>query len=414
MADEQTGTTTPTQAPTEAPVSHPAPEKKAATSIREASRQLREAGAYPESQDAVAPDPALVADPITGEPDPNAPHWAQQTRNPDGTFGPKSDETATAEATAETAEGAEAVEGEAATGEEAAEERKPVLVSLPSGKDGEPEIEIALDGENAERIAERIAFLKNNGMRKQEFQKRLDAVERREGEVEQFVAAMETVPEMIVGNLNPAIRDRIFRALLPQYIEQSPELIEQWYNDPAARRLGLAELRESTVEGREQLSQRTTAAERARSVVKAVENLIPAHASDQDAEDFRADSLRYLASLRPEAVTPENVGEHLARYRHRYGFDRDASGAGTAGAVATGTPHKLTATASPVGDAALRLRAAQAASARLKEAQATRDAAAKLAREGAGAQPAARPAPPPNLNIQQAGKWLRQNGGRSW
>lgn len=405
MSDTPTPVAPETTAPPAAPEST---ETRAPSSIQEASQRFRQ-------QMAGVPDQPVGE--VT-DTDPNAPSWERPRDPATGQF-TRAEETATPDAAAAAApeEGELAPE---AQGEAEAESPEPVVVTLPAIGDrgGQAEeVQIALDPADPQSaaIADRLRFLANNGMRRQEFERQMASVQTQRAELEDFVAEWETVPEAVIGRMREDIQDRVFRALLPLYIERQPQLIEAWYNDESARRLGVADLKTQTVEDARTLEQARQARARGREVQAAVEQLIPSAASEEDVADFRADALRYLADLdrRGEPVTKENVRDLLASRLRRYGFSEPA-GPGSE-SVAAATPKKpAPVIARPVGDTAERLKAARNTPARLQELKATQAAAAKTPPAGQGAAPAQPLRPPPNLTITEASKWYRKHGGQSW
>lgn len=332
----------------------------------------------------VVADPAAVVDaPID---------TAARPRNPDGTFAKlNADADPDLPATADVA-----TDGEI-------EETPALRVSLPPRNEGEPETEIEV---NDPAIAERLRELRNNGMRRAEYNKQVSALAQQRAEMQEFAAIVETAPEVLIDRMTPERRERLFSYMLAMDFETHRPKIEQWYQDDVARREALLGMRDQVGKYRSEATQRSTAERRADEIRGAVRALVPETADEQDAQDFYTDALAHLTNVAHERgdIDPRAVAELLgSRHRRYFGANAPAAAAASASAAI--------AVARPVGPSAEELaKRARTAQARTQAAQATRVVAAKVAPQGAGAVPTVvDPRPPKGMDLKGTIEWARKN-----
>jgi len=322
-------------------------------------------------------------------------------------------ETASAEDTAK-----DAVDTDEATDEataEASEETSEsvVRITLP----GDPQRdEEDLDIEVTDpAVADRLARLKNDGLRRNEFQRRMKDVTAKESEIKAIEIEMATNPVgFLLERLAPARQLDVARALIAQNFEALAPDIEKYWTDEAERKLTLAEIKESMIEARRAAEAQTAQQHQVMQVVQTVHDLIPEQAPESDAEEFRRLSLLHLEAISRERgaiIRPDEVPTLLASLRSRYGFHQTGTTATPASASAEPSPATpRIAVARPVGENAKALaERAKAAQQRRKVVRAQRENAAAIAPPGAGAMPIERPKPPAGADVKQASAWLRQH-----
>jgi hypothetical protein len=347
--------------------------------------------------------------PDLGTPDDGAPldtaPWLNQPRNADGTFAPK-DET---EATTQTEPVASPTSGEPQAEAETEETPQAEVVALPPTREGQAEVEIEVTDPN---IAEHLRHLANNGLRSREFTRRMANVEAREAELRQIESALKVAPEVFVADLAPEVRPRLVKYLLAQHFEEIAPVIEQWWTNDTARREYLLDERTRVDDSKKELDANVLASRKAGEVRRAVVALIPEDVEQQDADDFVRDAMGYLTDLSMrdrKVIEPTEVPALLDRHRRRYGFAEAAvSGNGTS-STARKAPLPPRVVARPVGDTAQRLAEARAKQDRLRESQAQRNAASRVAPVGQGAVPASKPVYTPGQGFDKASAFVKKH-----
>lgn len=314
-----------------------------------------------------------------------------------------------------------ATEGEEAAGEDGDEEAEPtveeaaVRVTLPGDTQRDEE---DLDIEVTDpAIAERLARLKNDGMRRNEFQRRIGEVATRESKLKEVEVSMATNPVgFMLDRITPARQIEVARALMAQHFEALAPDIEKFWYDESERKLALADIKESTIEARRTTESEVQYQAQIQQVIQTVQGLIPDTANDADAEEFLRDSLLHLEALsreRKAVVNPAEVPTLLTSRLTRYGFPKTGTPAPakTAPSVTPVAPSPAAprvAVARPVGEDAKAIAdRAKAAQQRQKIVRAQRANAAAVAPAGAGAMPVERPKPPKGADVKAASAWVR-------
>ena len=198
-----------------------------------------------------------------------------------------------AEPPAPPAEGAEVppVEAEPAAPTE-------VVVSLPGRKPGDPPLEIVVDDP---AVANRLEQIVNDGMRRDEFNRQMEAVNKRAADVDAFddafridpigVVLQRTAPEHLVNMAKALLTDEaVLTALAEDPLFASAI---EWDEDKLA--LASARIQTLRYELKEQVAQlrdaRKTHAQFAEQVVGAIERIVPKTWSESQADQFVEDAL---------------------------------------------------------------------------------------------------------------------------
>lgn len=304
-------------------------------------------------------------------------------RNPDGTFA--------------------AVPAEAATdvSEPGSEgETGPVVVALPPRNEGEPEVEIEVSDP---AVAERLRELRNNGLRRVKYDQAMAEIEQQRSEFNEFISVLREAPEAIIDRMPAENRARVLRYLLASDLDTHRDYVAGVYNDDATRRLELAAMKEQQGQQMHIAQSRTAAERKADLIRREIRTLIPETAADGDAQDFYADAESFLARIAHERgdLDPREVATLLAARVARYW-----GGNGTQQRAPLGEARPVGPTAEAVAKKAATARAHVA---RVQAAQQTRQVAAKVAPQGAGAVPTTTPTPPPGQNLKERLAWFKQN-----
>lgn len=294
------------------------------------------------------------------------------------------------------------------------------------GAEADLEIEVADPA-----IAERLGRLKNDGLRRKQYEDRLATLNQRQAELDEVDQHLETDPVgFAIRHMTPERQLDVARALLLEHLDTLAPEIEGFLDNPADRQRARVELRDRQTATGDRLTQARQARATAQRIMSAVEALIPESADPADAEEFLFESRQYLATLAQQdrsRLTPETVPQLLARRIQRFGFDaartpappaRPAAPARNGAPPASPTP----ATARPVSDRARtiadrRPAAADAAASQrqIRTTQVRRAAATRVAPAGVGAAAAQVPVLPPEakVSIKAASKHIRDKVGNA-
>jgi hypothetical protein len=213
----------------------------------------------------------------------------------------------------------------------------------------------------------------------------------------------------LLNRVAPAKRRAVAEALLLDQFEALAPMIEQLWNDPAARYAKLDELRRSVESRRGEVVSSVTAARHAADVRSAVSDLIPDTANEGEAQEFFATSIALLQqrAMQNQSVTSTEVPAILAAHRRRF-FGASEPAAPTPPArpklAVRQTP---TIEAAPVVTASSTTVLSQEDVARRAKA---RTAALATAKPGAGVGAVQRDVGPASETIQERSKRLRAAG----
>lgn len=380
---------------------------------RQASAELLEKGPQP------AAEPAPAAEATAAAPEGEAPTEAATATEPQwdeaagrwrdpgtGNFvaapeGQEAGPTATEVA-------ADVPSEEAGAEETPAEDANLITVPLPNPRGGE---DLAVDVDDPE-VAEAVRHLVNNGMRREEFKRRMESVEQKESEQRELVARIQYAPESIVDALSPENRARFASYLLAQDFDRLLPMLQSWAENDITRQQALLYSQQQAFTSRQQFESAVATQRQERQIMRAVENLIPDHATPADADDFRQAAIARLTAVTQQGgdVRPETVAQHLDRDVRRFGFlpPADPDPSRTPSLVPT-QPAPSARSAPAPADVKARADATQQ---RLAQVAKQRQAAAPIAPRGAGAAPATtipRPA-----SFAEAGKIIKNIPREEW
>ena len=388
-------------APTEAP-----------SSFREASQQWI-GKMSPEEQ----AKPLEVEESATEDIDPNAVSWEGWTKDaqgkwhkPDGTF------AAAGEAPPETVE--------ATTGSEGPESPEEIPAT-------DPALRVELRGRNGETVpievtdpavAELLRANANDGLRRDEFNRRMAEVTTKEAELKAFESSLAEDPvNVLLDHVRPEIGVQVARALVLQHFEALAPEIEKWWGDVNERRISQMETERALEKHKAQFTKEQLREQRVAEIRSAISAVIPESVDEQTATDFFKDAERDLADAvrAGRAITAKDVPELIARRVRQYGFTPSAPSAAAISPAAPTTSAPVAAkpapvVARPVGDKAAELAdKARASTERMKAAQKARSLAAAVTPPGAGALPTTSKVPKAFDSIADASKAIRSTG-KSW
>jgi len=280
-------------------------------------------------------------------------------------------------------------------GEETTEAKTEFVVEVPGRRPGEEPIKLAVDdAETLERVNQAI----KGGLRRDEFNRSMEAVNRQREELDLVEQHLKIDPVgFLVEQVKPDIQVELVRHLLslPEVFEAVTADLEEW-QDPDKARARRAELGKDRADRSRQaereLSHLAAVREQGRKIRDTVEALVPADMNEEEAALFRDDCLTdvahwcranpKVARLRPEEV----IGILERRLRH-HGLTPESALAGLSSGqplrrATAAAPKKAPAPSTPDVPTAL------ATGAKLKQASVERREAAAIPGAGAGARPA--------------------------
>jgi len=346
-------------------------------------------------------------------------HWETQPRDDTGKWTVNEagervpvDESATTDATTAPADGTEAVtaEGETPAEEPGAAAPEPITLTLPNlrSPDGEP---IAIDTDDPE-VAETVRALTNAYSKREEVNRRLELIERRELDQREVETMIRQAPEMLLDSMNTENRQRFVLHALVTHLDEFRPLLTSWLQDDIRRREDALALREQSQAARAAYAQAKSELRTAHAIEKATMALVPWSATSEDVQDFRRVALLRLSELAEagQTITTDTLPRLLARDLSRFGWLPSEDGTPSAVApTAPVTPSLLkteSATASPVGARPAPVQAATSPT------PAQRKAAAAVT-PGGGAAVGATQFPAPKT-MADASRLLRQIDPATW
>lgn len=296
----------------------------------------------------------------------------------------------------------------------------PVTITLPPVRPGQEPLEIVADDpEAAEEMrdaAERIAHLTRNGVRKEELQRRVMAIDKQKAELDYIEDSIALDPVGFIDQKIPQemqvevalsilAKDGVLDALMP--------VIEKWVNDPKDRQLDGFKAQQAREVKQRQASEKLTARQAERiavhritSTVDAVQALVPADMQGQFTDDLLRDVQE--ASARDGRVpnaTPEQLIQMLAPRLQLYGVKLDAALAALKSPSTPGLPE-----ARPKGEIAERIAAtadaARTTGVKFRSASAARRTAAIVPTPGAGGSPPT--VVVPKQGVKDRISWLKE------
>jgi hypothetical protein len=332
----------------------------------------------------------------------------QKLHRPDGTFA----EVAEIEAynTAIEAENAAAAAATTVTDPAKPEEAvaEPILVKL-KARDGS-EVEIEVDDE---RTAETLRTNARDGLRGEEYRRKMATAEEFLAERRAFEAMIETNPEaLILQHLPEEKQVSLAVALVAKLWDQIAPQLVNFDNDPTSR---VAEAANSQIRIRDQqrdFEARTSRERYSAQLESAARALIPEHADDAQADQFLSDAAIDLGRAVQQKGGPISIDEVktvLSRRLALYGFDKPAPTKEDpsnppkrpiAKAVAKPAQAPTAQTVSATNGQAVKAKVS------------AQRVAAAVPPAGAGAASLRVPAVPPGSTIEQASQRLKQM--KSW
>jgi len=295
----------------------------------------------------------------------------------------------------------------------------PIVITLKARDGSEREIEAA-----DEETAEILRANAKDGLRGEEYRRKMQAVEEHLAERRVFEQVMESNPEALILQHLPADKQlALAKALIAKHWDElAPDLVK--YDGDASKRA--EDAANADRRSRESQGTLTQTRERERYIVsmeQATRSLIPDHIDDATAEQFLADAgldLGRAVTQMGRPVEPQDVKSVLAKRLALYGFDKPAPGVNGADADARSAepPKRPIAravnkpgagvTAQPTAG----VKASPDAGAAVRRAVTAQRVAASVPPPGAGAATLRIPMVPPGTTIEQASQALRKLG--SW
>jgi hypothetical protein len=201
------------------------------------------------------------------------------------------------------------------------EEAPKALVTL-KGQPERGEEDIELDVGDA-ALVERIQRLQNDGLRKKDYEGKLQAVQQKEAEVSEFFTALEHNPIGTVINAIPrgASLD-VARALIAEHWDALLPELQQFSQDPTRVRETRLDARERSIAADKQTRSVIDAERRASAIMSATDALVPDTVAPAIRQQFIEDAERDLVKLAQQgvAVSPETVASQLQDRIRMYGF----------------------------------------------------------------------------------------------
>jgi DNA-binding Lrp family transcriptional regulator len=265
---------------------------------------------------------------------------------------------------------------------------------------GEEDIELEIDDP---AVVERIKRLQNDGLRRAEFNSRLDELEGRSGELAQAEAFIEANPiGFVIDHMTQERQLDVAKALIAQHFEALAPSIEEFFEKPDEVTKAQLKYERERNKNTEEVQKTIQARNAARQIERSVLDLIP-EGTDRDTvaefmEDAQSDLLRAIS--RKERVSPNTVALLLKKRIQMYGFCK--------------AKEKDPAGARPITDRAKALaeRTSQASTAqsRIKRTQLARRNARGIAPAGTGAAIVKESLVPKGATVQEATAALRKKG----
>lgn len=306
---------------------------------------------------------------------------------------------------------APAPEPEATTEEEApAEDEAPKHVVTLKGQAERGEADLDLDVGSPE-IAERLARLQNDGMRRKDYTERLAALQTRSDDLAEVEAVIQSNPVgFVLREMTPERRLDVGRAILAEHFAELRPEIEHYLTDPS-RLYDLRLRARDQADAASVEAKRTVEANRqAARILAATEALVPDGTSEDIRVRFVRDAERDLveAAHRGVPIAPDALPTLLEHRIRMYGF----------GAVVEPPKVVKPAVARPVADRTKAITDAAAAKReqeRLQKVQVARRNAAAIPPTGRGPVVTQQPLVPKGATIEEATKaLLRSTKAASW
>lgn len=377
-----------------------------AAGIAEAGAALRATGwdvpaepAAPVVAEAPAPETPVAEPDATGEPTytmDDAGRW----HRPDGKF---ADAEEIAKLDALPVEGAEIP----AVPEEAQPE--PIVVKLRARDGSDAEIEVT-----DEKVAELLRANHNDGMRREEFTRRMETVESKEAELREFETMLRTNPEAVILQRLPQDKKvAIATALVAELWDHIYPNLVGFEQDPTARVTAAMQSQLAIRDQQSQYQQAITTAQYSAKVYSTLHALVPESVDDATRDSFLADAAsdvaRAIEKNGKQPVPVESLKQILAPRLALYRFQAESPINPVPSQPARPVARPLTAAKAAVPSVPVHDQAKAGATVR-RTVQAQRIAAA-IAPQGAGAATVKSPLVPSNADVTAAGQAMRTQKG---
>jgi hypothetical protein len=336
-----------------------------------------------------------------------------QPRNADGTFASlEAAKAANEPATEPTDEPAESTDETEETeppaeGEEPAEETPEPAVLVLKGDDqrGEDDIELDVTG-LPDEVIQRIKRNENMGLRRKEYDTAMSKVADLEAQQVEVETRLRVNPEgFVLDNLAPATRLKVGAAILLEHWDEFAPDIQALWDDPTARARALTDIKNGVRNGSQLVQTQVSGAVFVKTMKQAINSTIPDGVDPSDAIAYRAAAEAVIAQEieSGKQVSPEKVPQLLSKLSTRYGFvpegDKD---------VAKPTRPKLAVINRTQKDGVVGSISNNAPLNKAQQIQ-NRNAARKVAPQGAGAAPVQIAGPKKGATIQEASQFLRKS-----
>lgn len=285
---------------------------------------------------------------------------------------------------------------------------EPIVVKL-KGRDGaDVEIEVT-----DEATAEALRTNAKDGLRGEEYRKKMAVAEEYLAERRAFETMMETNPEgLILQHLPHEKQVSLAVALVAKHWDAIAPNLVKFDTEPTAR---ISEAANAEIRMRDQQREYETLTASQKYGVQlesATRALIPEHIPDDVAEQFLADAARELGNtVRQRGQFPiDEVKTVLARRLALYGFDKPASGTTSTSAPTPLKRPTARAVSRPQGNTATVATASAGANhgATVRRTVTAQRVAAAVPPAGAGAAAVRAPMVPANADLKQASQALRK------
>lgn len=189
---------------------------------------------------------------------------------------------------------------------------------------GEDDMELVLpDAESVERFNRAV----NDGLRKKDYEAKMQTVAQKESEVTEFFTALEHNPIGTVLNAIPREASlEVARALVAEHWDALFPELKQFSEDPSRVRETRLDSRERSMAADKQARSAIDASKRASAIMSATESLVPETVAPAIRQRFIEDAERDLVRLAQTgvAIGPETVAQQLQDRIRMYGFAAQA------------------------------------------------------------------------------------------
>jgi hypothetical protein len=260
-------------------------------------------------------------------------------------------------------------------------------------------------------IAEAIRSNIKDGMRGEDYRRKIQAADEHLADKRAFEQMIETNPEGLIFNHLPEDKQiSLAVKLVSKYWDQIAPDLMKLDADPVERVRNAAQTQQQIMEQQRQFEQMTAASKHAVQLEHAVRALIPEHATDTQGDAFLQDAgsdiRREMQRRNGAAIPPADVAAILSHRLALYGFDKPAP-------ASTPTPTRpvARAVAKPNQAPTAQPSVMVSAGAQVRRTVTAQRVAAAVPPAGAGAATVRAPLVPPNSSIEAASRALKKQTG---